>query len=112
MWGFVFDVVFLGLFFSYYQHRQERRHDIKRWKEEIDDYRYWKTDEAAIRLAGLTRRLANNNASDVDLSHCEIISGVFEGLKLDRYGCISNLRGLTQDYVFEELSFIAHQSNS
>jgi uncharacterized protein YjbI with pentapeptide repeats len=85
MWGFVFDVVFLGLFFSYYQHRQERRHDIKRWKEEIDDYRYWKTDEAAIRLAGLTRRLANNNATDVDLSHCEITSGVFEGLKLDQY---------------------------
>ncbi|WP_081469326.1 DUF262 domain-containing protein [Runella slithyformis] len=27
-------------------------------------------------------------------------------------GCISNLRGLAQDYVFEELSFIAHQSNS
>jgi len=44
--------------------------EIKRYHEEINDYRHWQSDEAKYRIMGNIRRLNKNGISKIDLSFC------------------------------------------
>ena len=38
----------------------EKRRNIKRWQEEIDDFRGWNSEEAKFRIVGNIKRLNRN----------------------------------------------------
>ncbi len=68
--GFCFDVFLLGLIFSIFMQRYQRKQDIKRWQEEIDDYRGWDEKEATHRIVGNIRRLNKMGVKNVNLRRC------------------------------------------
>ncbi len=68
--GFCFDVLFLGLIFSVFMQRYQKQQDIKRWQEEIDDYRFWNEKEAIHRIVGNVKRLNKAGVSKVNLHFC------------------------------------------
>ena len=49
------------------QAREEKAQMIQRWREEIEDYRSWKSDEAKYRIVGNVKRLNRENISDICL---------------------------------------------
>ncbi len=68
--GFCFDVLLLGLIFSVFMQRYQKQQDIKRWQEEIDDYRFWNEKEAVHRIVGNVKRLNKAGVSKVNLHFC------------------------------------------
>ena len=62
--GMIFDVIILGLFFTIINNIRERRLETKRYKEEIDDYRNWESDEGSRRISGVIRRLNKKGESE------------------------------------------------
>jgi hypothetical protein len=80
--GSLFDIIILGFFVSLITTIQEKQKNIKRWKEEIDDYRGWDDKEATYRIVGNIKRLNNNNTFDLDLHHCFLLNAKLSGAKL------------------------------
>jgi hypothetical protein len=72
--GMLFDILVIGTFIfalhSLVEKKREKNRNIQRWKEEIDDYREWESDEAAHRVAGIIKRLNKQNVTRIDLSVC------------------------------------------
>lgn len=54
--GAFLDVLLFGVLIVLINKRRDKQNDIKRWLEEIDDYRGWKEPEAAHRIVGNIRR--------------------------------------------------------
>ena len=54
--GMLFDILIIGTFIfalhELVEKRRERKSKIKRWQEEIDDYRGWDEKEATIKIVG------------------------------------------------------------
>lgn len=67
--GMVFDIIILGFGFAIYNSYKEKENRIDRYREEIDDYRFWRDDEARYRILGLIKRLNKEGVYDIDLSY-------------------------------------------
>lgn len=80
--GFGLDLILLGLIQSILYQRHQRKQDIKRWKEEIDDFRGWNEKEAMYRIVGLIRRLSAAKEHALDLSHCYLRYATLKGINL------------------------------
>jgi len=65
--GLVFDLFVIGFFLTFFNKLGERDREIKRYNEEIGDYRGWDEKEATYRTVGLIRRLNNMAVTDIDL---------------------------------------------
>ena len=92
--GLAFDLLVFGAVITYYEikkHKEEktvsqaneREASIKRYKEEISDYRFWKSDESYYRTRGLIKRLVDLDVTELDLSHC-YLKGEFSFSTYDR----------------------------
>lgn len=57
MGGMTLDVFFILIVFAWFEHRREKRQDIARQREVIDDFKRWDQPEAHYRIAGAIRRL-------------------------------------------------------
>ncbi len=57
MGGMTLDVFFILIVFALFEHRRNKRQDIARHREVIDDYKRWDHPEAHLRIAGAIRRL-------------------------------------------------------
>jgi uncharacterized protein YjbI with pentapeptide repeats len=57
MGGMTLDVFFILIVFALFEHRRDKRQDIARQREVIDDYKRWDHPEAHLRIAGAIRRL-------------------------------------------------------
>lgn len=57
MGGMTLDVFFILIVFALFEHRRNKRQDISRHREVIDDYKRWDHPEAHLRIAGAIRRL-------------------------------------------------------
>ncbi|CAM8643539.1 pentapeptide repeat-containing protein [Sphingobium cupriresistens] len=57
MGGMMLDVFFILIVFALFEHRRNKRQDIARQREVIDDYKRWDNPEAHLRIAGAIRRL-------------------------------------------------------
>ena len=72
--GLMLDIAVFGVLIVIYKkiwdRRQDRKNNIKRWQEEIDDYRGWNEKEATFRIMGNIRRLNKLGARKVDLHKC------------------------------------------
>lgn len=87
--GMLFDVVVFGVLISLYARVIERRRDIKRQQEIIDDYKKWDSEEARYRIAGSTKRLILLGKTDIDFGGIVLRNFSFRGLG------IKTLRGST-----------------
>jgi len=84
--GLAFDLIVFGILIVVYnriiEKRRSREQDIKRWQEEIDDFRHWPAKEAAYRIAGNIRRLNRNGIYEIDLSDCNLSDVVLDNANL------------------------------
>jgi len=71
--GLVFDLFIFGVILTVYESRRSKKDKIDRYREEIDDYRFWHSEESLHRIKGLIKRLDKLNVSFIDLSHCQLI---------------------------------------
>lgn len=81
--GLVFDLIIFGIVLTIYESYRskkeldskklnQRQNLIDRYKEEINDYRFWKSEESFFRIRGLVKRLVNLGEADIDLSYCHL----------------------------------------
>ncbi|AIN75180.1 pentapeptide repeat-containing protein [Flavobacterium psychrophilum] len=68
--GLLFDLMILGVLLTIYESITSRLETIKRYTEELNDYKFWKTEEAMYRTRGLIKRLVDLKVKELDLSHC------------------------------------------
>lgn len=83
--GMLFDILVIGVFILSLNKLAEKRIENQKYLDEIDDFRGWKSSEAAFRIAGNIKRLNRNRCkSKINLVTCYLSS-------VDLYG--ENLRG-------------------
>jgi uncharacterized protein YjbI with pentapeptide repeats len=68
--GMVMDIFVFGVLIFYINRKSGKRMEVKRYKDEIDDFRNWKTPESAYRITGNIRRLTRNGVTRINLSDC------------------------------------------
>lgn len=68
--GLLFDLIILGILLTIYESITSRLETIKRYTEELNDYKFWETEEAMYRTRGLIKRLVDLKVKELDLSHC------------------------------------------
>lgn len=88
-WGTLFDIIVVGVVLTLFATRRDRKVQIERYREEIDDFKKWDTDEGQLRIAGNIRRLAKMNQTDIDFSGIVLRNFSFPSKD------INNLRGAT-----------------
>ncbi len=88
--GMLMDLFILGFMFHHFKEKGDKRKEeeekenerqlkIERYKEEIDDFRGWESDEAKFRIVGILKRLKKITDEKINLTRC-----YFSGLnKLD-----------------------------
>jgi len=68
MGGMTLDVFFILIVFGWFEHRRDRKQDVVRQREVIDDYKRWDQPEAHYRIAGAVRRLNRMGVSALELT--------------------------------------------
>jgi hypothetical protein len=65
--GVLLDLLLFGCLLLWFDQKAERRRQIQQYKNAIDDFLGWETEEAMYRIAGNIRRLNREGASPVTL---------------------------------------------
>lgn len=68
--GMLFDIAIIGMLIFWLQKRGEERQRIRTYKDEIDDFRLWESEEAAFRTVGNIKRLNRHNIHEINLVNC------------------------------------------
>jgi uncharacterized protein YjbI with pentapeptide repeats len=68
--GLVFDLFIFGILLTAYESNNNKKEKIERYKEELDDYRFWESIESMYRTRGIINRLVNLGEKNLDLSFC------------------------------------------
>lgn len=93
--GLIFDIFVFGVIVIIFNKIAERRRNIRRWKEEIDDFRGWDEKEAMHRIVGKIRRLNEQKISEIDLRNCFLKNSNLMDANLKR----AKLGGADFDYA-------------
>lgn len=68
--GMVFDIAVIGILIHWMNKIGETRLRIRTYKDEIDDFRLWESEEAAFRTVGNIKRLNRHKIYDINLVDC------------------------------------------
>jgi uncharacterized protein YjbI with pentapeptide repeats len=68
--GMLFDIAIIGILIFWLNQNGERQLRIKMYKDEIDDFRQWESEEAAFRTVGNIKRLNRHNIYNLNLVSC------------------------------------------
>lgn len=68
--GMIFDIAVIGILILWLNKSGEERLRIKTYKDEIDDFRLWKSEEAAFRTVGNIKRLNLYKIYNINLVNC------------------------------------------
>ncbi len=68
--GMLFDITVIGILIYWLNENGQRRQRIRMYKDEIEDFRLWESEEAAFRTVGNVKRLNRHKIYDVDLVNC------------------------------------------
>src|SRR5690606_17525253 len=68
--GMIFDIAIIGILIYWLNQRGERSQRIRAYKDEIDDFRLWESEEAAFRTAGNIKRLNRHKIFSINLYSC------------------------------------------
>lgn len=106
--GILFDVAVLVLLFNWINSHGERKRRIEKYKNEIDDFRNWKADEAKFRIRGSIKRLNKEGYSKVDMTYVDISGTPNEGMQLLDF---SNVNLDDSNFLVSDMSYL-NLSNS
>lgn len=70
--GMIFDVILFGIILTVYEYIVDNRDKIERYKNEIDDFRHWRSEEAMFRIVGNVKRLNKLKISKIDLRNVHL----------------------------------------
>jgi uncharacterized protein YjbI with pentapeptide repeats len=70
--GMLFDIAIIGILIFWLNANGEKQLRIKMYKDEIDDFRQWESEEAAFRTVGNIKRLNRHNISNINLVNCHL----------------------------------------
>ena len=73
--GLIFDLFFLGIILALYENYREKKDKTERYKEEIDDFRKWQSEEAKYKILGNVRRLYDLGTTEFILNQCYLKNG-------------------------------------
>jgi uncharacterized protein YjbI with pentapeptide repeats len=68
--GMLFDIFFMGIIIFWLNQNAERKQNINKFLNDIDDLRYWDSEEAAYKNVGNIKRLNREKVYKLNLSHC------------------------------------------
>jgi uncharacterized protein YjbI with pentapeptide repeats len=68
--GMIFDIAVIGILIFWLNQNGERRQRIRTYKDEIDDFRLWESEEAAFRTVGNIKRLNRHKINEINLVNC------------------------------------------
>lgn len=68
--GMIFDIAVIGILLFWLNQNGEKRQRIRTYKDEIDDFRLWESDEAAFRTVGNLKRLNRHGIFEINLVNC------------------------------------------
>lgn len=80
--GMIFDIAIIGILIYWLNQRGDIRQRIRAYKDEIDDFRLWESEEAAFRTAGNIKRLNRHKIYDVNLVNCYLAKANLNYVKL------------------------------
>ena len=68
--GMLFDIAIIGMLIFWLNKNGEKRQRIRTYKDEIDDFRLWESEEAAFRTVGNVKRLNRHGIHEINLVNC------------------------------------------
>jgi hypothetical protein len=68
--GMIFDLFVIGILITWLNQVGQKTRLIRSYKDEIDDFRMWESEEAAYRTVGNIKRLNRYKIYDIDLVSC------------------------------------------
>jgi BTB/POZ domain-containing protein KCTD9 len=68
--GMIFDIAVIGILLFWLNQNGEIRQRIRTYKDEIDDFRLWESEEAAFRTVGNIKRLNRHKIHEINLVNC------------------------------------------
>jgi len=71
--GMIFDIAVIGILIFWLNQNGEVRQRIRTYKDEIDDFRLWESEEAAFRTVGNIKRLNRHKIYEINLVNCHLI---------------------------------------
>jgi len=98
--GMLIEIFLIGIVLLFFIKRAEKRIEIKRYKNIIDDFRYWKSEESIFRIIGNIKRLNENKITKIDLSFCYLKNGILNDLNLKKSSLIfADLEGSSLNFI-------------
>jgi uncharacterized protein YjbI with pentapeptide repeats len=70
--GMLFDIAIIGILLFWLNQNGEIRQRIRTYQNEIDDFRLWRSEEAAFRTVGNIRRLNRHKIFEINLVNCHL----------------------------------------
>jgi len=65
--GMIFDIAIIGILIFWLNQNGEKRQRIRTYRDEIDDFRLWESEEAAFRTVGNIKRLNRHKIFEINL---------------------------------------------
>ncbi|MDV3307661.1 MAG: pentapeptide repeat-containing protein [Cyclobacteriaceae bacterium] len=70
--GMIFDIAVIGILIFWLNQNGEKRQRIRTYRDEIDDFRLWESEEAAFRTVGNIKRLNRHKIYEINLVNCHL----------------------------------------
>lgn len=80
--GMIFDILVIGILIFWLNKTGEKRARIRTYKDEIDDFRLWESEEAAFRTVGNIKRLNRHKLYNINLAHSYLVKTNLNYVKL------------------------------
>jgi BTB/POZ domain-containing protein KCTD9 len=97
--GMLFDIAIIGILIFWLNKNGEMRQRIRTYKDEIDDFRLWESEEAAFRTVGNLKRLNRHNIHEINLVNCYLARTNINYVNLK--GSNMNSANLTNAFLIE-----------
>src|SRR5690606_23776284 len=68
--GMIFDIAVIGILIFWLNQNGQIRQRIRFYRDEIDDFRLWESEEAAFRTVGNIKRLNRHRIYEINLVNC------------------------------------------
>ncbi len=97
--GMLFDIAVIGILIFWMNRSGEKRQRIRMYKDEIDDFRLWESEEAAFRTVGNIKRLNRHDIHEINLVNCYLAKTNLNYVKLT--GSNLNSANLSNSFLIE-----------
>jgi uncharacterized protein YjbI with pentapeptide repeats len=71
--GMIFDIAVIGILIFWLNQVGQKNLRIRNYRDEIDDFRLWESEEAAFRTVGNIKRLNRHKIYNIDLVNCYLV---------------------------------------